>query len=168
MLGDLLWSLGLMAGAVLVLVAEMFLVSFGLLALIALGLGVASVVFAFHAHAAAGWLMLLVAPLAAWWAVAWAMRRVHLGGVVVRREITAEAGYHAAAEQAGALVGAEGELVTDAMPTGRARFAHGEVDVQAQGALARGARVRVVALDGPVVAVVAAPAAHGSTAPAAP
>lgn len=154
-----------MAGAVLVLVAEMFLVSFGLLALIALGLGVASVLFAFQAHPVAGWTMLLAAPLVAWQVVAWAMRRVRVAGVVVRSEIAAEAGYHTVAEHVGAQVGAEGELVTDAMPTGRARFAHGEVDVRAPSALVRGTRVRVEAIDGPVVAVVAA---HGSTAATAP
>lgn len=170
MAGDLLWSLGLMAGAVLILVAEMFLVSFGVLALVALGLAVASVVFAFHAHPLAGWIMLVVAPVAAWYVVAWCMRRIHIGGLVAREVVTAEAGCHHQASPAGALVGAEGVLTTDALPSGRARFAHGEVDVQVRGAgLARGARVRVVEVSGAVVAVVAVetpaatPPVQGST-----
>lgn len=159
MLGDLLWSLGLMAGAVLVLVAEMFLVSFGMLAVVALGLAVASVVFAFRADLVAGWIMLLVAPVSAWYVMAWCMRRIHLTGLVAREEVTAEAGYHRAADRAGAVPGAEGVLLTDALPGGRARFAQGEVDVVVRGAgLARGARVRVDAVDGAMVTVTAAEA----------
>ncbi|MCK6487131.1 MAG: hypothetical protein L6R48_02115 [Planctomycetes bacterium] len=170
MAGDLLWSLGLMAGAVLILVAEMFLVSFGMLALVALALAVASVWFAFHAHLVAGLVMLVVAPVAVWYVVAWCMRRIHISGLVAREVVTAEAGCHHKASPAGALVGADGTLVTDALPSGRARFAHGEIDVQVRGAgLARGARVRVVEVSGAVVAVVAVetpaatPPVQGST-----
>jgi membrane-bound ClpP family serine protease len=162
MIIDLLWSLGLMAAAVLILVAEMFLVSFGMLALVALGLAVASVVFAFRADPVAGWIMLVVAPVAAWYVMAWCMRRIRLAGLVAREEVTAAAGIRSSAARAGAVPGAEGVLLADALPTARARFAAGEVDVLVQGAcLKRGARVRVAAIDGPTVQVVAAEAPAG-------
>ena len=55
---------------------------------------------------------------------------------------------------AGATVGAVGTLVTDAFPTGRARFGDHEVDVQVRGAaLRKGSALRVAAIDGPVILV---------------
>jgi membrane-bound ClpP family serine protease len=45
-------------------------------------------------------------------------------------------------------------MVTRARPSGRARFDGGECDVQAQsGVLARGAKVTVLRIDGPIVFV---------------
>ena len=51
-------------------------------------------------------------------------------------------------------VGAHGEMITAARPTGRAQFPGGACDVQARGgALERGAKVVVRKIDGPIVFV---------------
>ncbi len=76
------------------------------------------------------------------------------GAVAVTTAIIADAGYHHRATEAGIAAGARGELVTDAMPTGRARFSGGEADVQVLGAaLPRGAAIMVLRIEGPVVIV---------------
>ena len=60
--------------------------------------------------------------------------------------------------------GASGVMVTPARPSGRARFAGGECDVQAQsGVLARGAKVTVLRIDGPIVFVAPATEPHDTT-----
>jgi membrane-bound ClpP family serine protease len=84
-------------------------------------------------------------------------------GVVAHTEITATAGAAAQAWTAGAVVGATGRLMTDAMPTGRARFATGDLDVTVLGQPGqRGDLVAILAIDGPSITVRLAPPAQGS------
>jgi len=143
----------LAAGAGLVAL-EFLLVSGGLIAAAALGCFVAAIVIAFMAGEAAGYAFLLGAPLVALLAARVGLRWMGRSNMVVHAEVTADAGYRHVADAVGAVVGAEGTLVTPAFPTGRARFAGGEIDVLVRGAtLASGARIVVIAIDGPTVVV---------------
>jgi membrane-bound ClpP family serine protease len=143
----------LLAGTLLAL--EFAVVSWGLLTLAAALCALGGLAMAWSASTAAGWVYLAAAPVIAVLAVrvGLALLRSSAGGVV-GAAITADAGYHHRAAASGVSAGSRGELVTDAMPTGRARFAGGEADVQVEGAaLPRGAAVVVLRIDGPVVVV---------------
>jgi len=66
----------------------------------------------------------------------------------------------------GIRIGARGTLVTDAMPTGRARFPGGDIDVQVEGAAAnKGSVITVRRIEGPIVFVVEDAAPHAGAAP---
>ena len=140
-------------GAVL-LVLEFFLVSFGLLAAGAAASTVAALYLAFLAGEAVGWVLLVTVPLLGWRITRWGIGRIRRSHVVPKSEIRAEAGYHHVTERLGVGPGSAGVMVTPARPSGRARFAGGECDVQTRGRpLEISARVVVVAIDGPTVFV---------------
>ena len=137
-----------------ILVAEFFLVSFGLLAIAAVATAGAAIYFAFVTSDLVGWVFVVIVPLLAAATVRWGIARVQRSGLVPQAEISEDAGYHHVTAELGIQVGAEGEMVTPARPSGRARFEHGECDVQTHGrALERGAPVVVTAIDGPQVFV---------------
>lgn len=156
------WSALLIASVLFVLasgalVAEVFFVSFGALALVSLGLAIASVIYAFSASNTLGWGFVVAAPV--------------IGGVILRQSLLAlahspliprtaiddDAGVHHHATQVGAIPGALGTLVTAARPTGRARFAHGEIDVQCDRSAERGESIVVQRSAGATVFVTLAP-----------
>ena len=137
-----------------ILVAEFFLVSFGLLAVAAVATAGAAIYFAFVASDLVGWLFVVIVPLLAGATVRWGIARVQRSGLVPQAEISADAGYHHLTQELGVIVGTQGEMVTPARPSGRARFEQGECDVQTHGrALERGALIVVTAIDGPQVFV---------------
>ena len=143
----------LVAGAGLVAL-EFLLISGGLIAAAALGCLVAAIVVAFMAGEAAGYAFLLGTPIVVMLVVRAGLGWMGRSNLVVQAEVTADAGYRHAADAIGATVGSAGVLVTDAFPTGRARFAGGELDVLVRGAtLALGAPIVVIAIDGPTVVV---------------
>jgi membrane-bound ClpP family serine protease len=159
-------AVGLMGLAALLLAVEFFVVSWGLLAIGSLAAAVAAIVVAFSVSAAAGWALVVATPVLAWLIIRWGLARLQGSSLVPQAEITADAGYRHLAEQLGIAVGAVGELITDAMPTGRARFAKGEIDVAVRGTtLPRGHRVVVQAISGAIILVVAAPAAEPPPSP---
>jgi len=156
MLSTALLAIALMIAALAVLLLEMLVISFGVLAAIALALGATSVVFGFRVHDGLGWSLLLLSPLAGLYILRWGLARMRRGGMgfVAVAEVSGQAGISDAAKQVGAQIGAQGVLITDAMPTGRASFPHGDVDVAVRGpVLQRGASVVVLAIDGPTVTV---------------
>ena len=137
-----------------ILVAEFFLVSFGLLAVAAVATAGAAIYFAFVASDLVGWLFVVIVPLLAGATVRWGIARVQRSGLVPQAEISADAGYHHLTQELGVKVGTHGEMVTPARPSGRARFEQGECDVQTHGRpLERGALIVVTAIDGPQVFV---------------
>ena len=161
---DVLWAVLLMAAALGVLLAELLMVSFGLFSAAALGLAVASIIMGFKVHDGLGWGLLLAAPILAIPLLRWGLRRLRGNAVVAKAEITATAGIEAQARMVGASLGAVGRLMTDAMPTGRARFPAGDVDVTVSGTLgARGDQVEVILIDGPSVTVAVVTPANGSS-----
>lgn len=152
--GQVLLAVGLMVVALVLLLAEFLIVSFGILAVLSFGCAVTAIAIAFSATPAAGWTLLALTPPAALLVCWWGSRRLLASRMVPKAEIGDVAGYRHAAELAGAKPGVHGELVTDAMPTGRARFAKGEADITVEGpALMRGAQVTVLRIEGPLIIV---------------
>ena len=140
--------------ALALLIAEFFVVSFGLLAIGAIASAGSAIYFAFVASDVIGWVFVIVVPLIAAATVRWGINRVQRSGLVPQSEISADAGYHHVAEELEIVVGTRGEMMTPARPSGRARFDKGDCDVQSRGrALERGETVVVTAIDGPQVFV---------------
>ena len=95
-----------------ILVAEFFLVSFGLLAVAAVATAGAAIYFAFVAGDLVGWLFVVIVPLLAGATVRWGIARVQRSGLVPQAEISADAGYHHLTQELGVIVGTQGEMVT--------------------------------------------------------
>ncbi len=149
--GRLLIAVLLLLAAVALAIIEFVVVSMGLLTLAALGCAIGAVLLAFTVSPVAGWWFVLAAGVAAVGAAIAALgllRRLSAG-----QDITADAGY--VQQAAGDLtVGTDGILLTDAWPTGRARFGDHDVHVSVTGGgLPRGSAVRVLHLDGAVITV---------------
>ena len=132
--------------------AMAFLAVFALaLSLAALG---GSIYFAFKASSAVGWIFVVATPVLGFYLTRWGIRRMRESKLVASHEITAEAGYHHRTDQLGIKPGETGVMVTPGHPSGRARFAGGECDVQAvSGALDADQRITVSRIEGPVVYV---------------
>lgn len=135
------------------LVAEIFLVSFGALALISLGLAIAAMIYAFSASMAVGWTFVVVAPLLGSVILSFGLKALQRSRLVPKAEIDGDAGYHVTVNALGIIVGSAGTLVTAARPTARARFAGGECDVHCDRSAEAGATVAVTAISGPTVFV---------------
>ena len=155
----LLWSLGLLTAAAVLVVLEVFVVSFGLLLIGAIACAAGSIRFAFVAHDAAGWVSVIVILLGATFAARWGLAWIRSSrSAVPKSEIAADAGYRHVAERLSVGPGSEGVLITPARPTGRARFAGGECDVQVRGlALETGTPIVVEHIDGPNIFVAPPP-----------
>lgn len=148
----------LLVAAIVLFVSEILLVSFGILGVGAAICAVAAVGTAYQAGTGIGHCFVVITPIAAILMARWGIKRVGTSPMAVKAEIDGEAGYHHKADSAGAIVGADGVLVTDARPSGRARFTDGQVDVQVRGgALDKGTFVRVIAIDGPIIHVIESP-----------
>lgn len=144
--------------AVALAVAEVFVASMGILALAALTCGVLSILTAFGISSGVGWAFLVLVPVIGVLVAAWGLRRLQGTRLVPKTAITADAGYHQAADRIGLMPGTIGTLVTDAVPSGRARFAGSlgvdELDVTVSGAAGRkGDRVRLLRIEGAVITV---------------
>ncbi len=150
----------LLAG--LVLVAELFIVSFGALALLSLGLAIAAMVYAFSASSLVGWTFVIVAPLLGGVIVSRCLRALQRSRLVPKAEISDDAGYHHVAAALGIAIGTQGRLVTAARPTARARFAGGECDVMVDGSAEAGAHVTVQRIAGATIYVSPSTPAHVS------
>ena len=160
------------AGGLLVLaaglfVAELFVVSFGVLVVSSIAAAAGAIYYAFEAGTTAGWSFAVTTPVLAVGLVRWGVGRVRASRLLVAQdEVTAESGYHHRADAVGARPGAIGVMVTPARPSGRARFEGGECDVQVQGGVAEtDTRVAVRRLDGPIVFVSPLPAETSEGAP---
>lgn len=162
----LAYAFGLLALAAMLLVVEFLVVSFGLLSVAALASALGAIYFAFIAGDIAGWGFLVLVPVLAVVLVRWGFRRLQTSSAVPHSAVTADAGYHHVTDRIGVAVGACGVMVTDAYPTGRARFTDGECDVQVLGgSLERDAPVVVKRIDGPVVFVAGVASGTESSAP---
>lgn len=154
MLNDVLLAIALLVLAGGLLLLEFLVVSYGLLAIAALGCAIAGIVLGFGSSPVVGWTLLGATPILAALVVAWGLRRLMRSDLVPKEEITGNAGYRHATESLGIGIGARGTLITDALPTGRARFPGGEIDVQVEGASAvKGAMITVLRIEGPTVFV---------------
>jgi membrane-bound ClpP family serine protease len=153
---DILIAVGFLAVAAILLLLEFLVVSYGLLAIAALGCAITGIVLGFGQSETIGWMLLAATPIIATLVVAWGLRRLVRSDLVPKQAITENAGYRHASESLGITVGTRGTLVTDAMPTGRARFPGGDIDVMVEGpAASKGAVVTVRRIEGASVYVVA-------------
>lgn len=156
------------AGGLLVLAAgllllELIVVSFGLLTVASAVAAYFACAMAWKVSPIAGWIWIAVCPLAAAAVIRIGLKWVQRSRLVPKDVIGDDAGIRHEATRLGIAAGSVGTLVTDALPTGRARFERGELDVQVEGrGLSRGASVAVVRIDGPIVFVVASDAAASS------
>ncbi|TVR14804.1 MAG: hypothetical protein EA401_03755 [Planctomycetota bacterium] len=149
LLGPILLALLLFVLAAFLILLEFFLISGGLLTAVAAVLAVIAIWMGFHVDPVLGWSMLIIAPILAGVIVRYGLRRMQRSSLVTQVSIDGDAGYHHLAETYGIAVGAVGTLSTDAYPTGRCRFAGGEVDVvMRNGSGKRGQRVKVSKLEG--------------------
>lgn len=169
--GNLLAATGLLVLCLGLIALEFVLISGGALAITAVACAIAAVWFAFAAGPLSGWVFTLLVPISGFLAIRAGLRWMQTSSMVVQSEITDHAGYAHAAASHGVAVGSLGELVTDAYPTGRARFAtatHGtaELDVAVRGAvLGKGAAVVIKAIEGATIFVGPAPSAIPSATP---
>jgi len=152
---DVLLAVALLALAGGLLLLEFLVVSYGLLAIAALGCAIAGIVLGFGSSPVVGWTLLGVTPFLAALVVAWGLRRLMRSDLVPKEEVTGNAGYRNATDSMGITVGSRGTLVTDAIPTGRARFPGGDIDVQVEGAATnKGVVITVLRIEGPIVFVI--------------
>jgi len=147
----LVFALGLIA-------LEFVLISGGAIGITAVLCAIGAIWFAFAAGPLAGWVFTLLVPICGGIAIRMCLKLMMTSNMVVQSEISGHAGYGHAASDHGVTVGASGELVTDAYPTGRARFltASGNMylDVTVGGAvLGKGAAVQILKIEGPVILV---------------
>jgi membrane-bound ClpP family serine protease len=159
-------GIGLLVLGCILAVCDLFVLagmSGGILLMVSVVCGLGGCVLAFSSSMLAGWVVLAVFAVLVVLGIRWGLPRLQRSSFVAQAMITQDAGYHHLAEQLGVRAGSTGTLVTDAMPTGRARFASGdgfdELDVVVVGpVLACGANVVVLSVQGATVTVRAAPA----------
>ena len=154
----LLVSLGFLGAAAILVVLEVFVVSFGLLLIASIACAVGSIWYAFAAHEVAGWVSVTLIPVGALFAARWGLVRIRASrSAVPKSEVVADAGYQHVADRLSIGPGSQGVLVTAARPIGRARFPGGECDVQVRGpVLEAGSEVVVEGIDGPMIFVTGA------------
>lgn len=149
LLGPIFLAILLFVLAAFFVLLEFFLISGGLLTAVAAVLMVIAIWMGFNIDPAMGWSMLILAPLIGGLIVRFGLRRLQRSSLVTQVNIDGDAGYHHLATSYGIEVGAVGELSTDAYPTGRCRFAGGEVDVvMRNGSGRRGQAVKVAKVEG--------------------
>jgi membrane-bound ClpP family serine protease len=153
-ISDTLLAIVLIVVGIVLLLLEFLIVSYGLLAIGALGFAIAGIALGFSASPVVGWVLFTLTPIITAVVVMWGFKRLQRSPLVPKAEINDDAGYRHITEQLGITIGASGILVTDAMPTGRARFQNGEVDVQIIGPAAmKGDAIIVRRIEGPTVMV---------------
>lgn len=151
---QMLIAAGLLVLAASLLLVEFFVISWGLLSVCAAAAAYAACTLAFAVSPAYGWAFVAACPLGAILIIPWGLKRMQRSRAVPKVEITENAGYRHHTDALGIAPGSIGELVTDALPTGRARFPGGEIDVAVEGnGLTRGTRVVVLRIEGPIVTV---------------
>lgn len=142
--------------AAILTIAEIFIISFGFLTIGALVCGVLSLFVAFNISVNTGMLFMVLMPIVGMIIVQWGFKRLKNSPLVPNAAITTDVGYHHALDRIGVSIGAVGELVTDAVPSGRARFTGSkgtdELDVTLTGSAgSRGDHVRLLRVEGPLL-----------------
>ncbi|MFA6044030.1 MAG: NfeD family protein [Phycisphaerales bacterium] len=158
----LVWGLGLIGLAILLLSLEFFFPAAGALALTSFVLAVVGIICLFRydmVWGATGTLLLLVmGPTALYWGLKiWPHTALGRGvvGAPTEEELEAQRAAEASEQQKGqALIGKEGMVVSDLRPVGAAEIAGQRMEVISEGTFVpTGARVRVIAVNGVTVRV---------------
>jgi membrane-bound ClpP family serine protease len=151
---DALLAVALLGIAGVLLLLEFLLVSYGLLAIAAFGCALSGIIIGFGSSPVVGWTLLATAPIMAILVTLWGLKRLAKSDLVPKAAVTDDAGYRHATAAVGLTPGARGTLVTDAIPTGRARFPNGDLDVVIEGSAAdKGTVVVVIRIEGPHIFV---------------
>jgi membrane protein implicated in regulation of membrane protease activity len=151
-------TLILMIGSCGLLMAEFVLFTGGWLIGLSGLCAIVACVMAFHISFIVGLVAIFVCPCLALWIGVTMFRRMH-GDQSQRNTLAAaDTGIHQIAARLGIAVGMEGTLLADALPAAMARFpaaqAPHEIEVMVIGKpLTRGAKIRVVSIDGMQVSV---------------
>lgn len=149
-MSSLVWAFALQILAFLVLFAEVMIPSFGILTVVALGLGAWSWYFIASGLPAAGIAAFAVAdavlvPLAAWYG----LRRLGRSPVAHLTNVGAGDGLEASTLTLRSLVGREAVAETALRPSGKIRIDGDVHDARSEGEFVdRGAAVRIVSLRG--------------------
>lgn len=144
----------LLLAALVLLILEFFVMSFGLLSAASLVSVIVAVYLAAQWDPRAAYATALLAVIMAIITVRWGLRRLGRSRLVPKAMIDDHAGYRHVAERLGIVIGSTGILLTPARPGGRARFSGGECDVQSlDGVLEVDTPVMVDRIDGPVIYV---------------
>jgi membrane-bound serine protease (ClpP class) len=154
----------LVVAALAVLILEVFLVSFGTLAIVAITLGTTGIVLAFGHSGAFGWTLVgalfFAIPGVLWGAFKMLPRLKFARGLYLKKPDLTEAERRAAAPPLTHLLGATGETRTPLRPSGTAVFRGEPVQVVTRGQpVGAGTRVKVVDVTGNRVVVEEAEAA---------
>ncbi len=158
----LLWGLGLIGASLLLFVLEIFIPSMGVLFVTALVVALAGVVTLFTYDpmwGLAGLLAVLVlGPMIGYFGLS-VWKNTPIGRRMIGSKTEAEVEEAKQAElrerdQMLALVGMEGEALTDLRPVGVARFEGKRMDVTSElGLITRGSRVKIAAIEGAIIKV---------------
>lgn len=158
----LLWGLGLIGAALLLFVIEIFIPSMGVLFVTAVVVALAGVITLFTYDpmwGLSGLLAVLVlGPMIGYFGLnIW--KNTPIGRRMIGSKTESEIEEEKRAEvrerdQMLALVGMEGEALTDLRPVGVARFEGKRLDVTSEiGLITRGSRVRICAIEGAIIKV---------------
>jgi membrane-bound serine protease (ClpP class) len=160
--GDYLtWGLALLGVSLLLMAVEVFVPSAGIIALFAAGAAVGGLVLLFLYDPTWGIIatlgMLLITPVAIWLAVK-AFPHTPIGKRLIlgsgQDDTSKFEAAQAARDEQIALIGLEGEALTDLRPVGSARIDGKRVDVLAEGPMIEaGSRVRIVSAEGTQIKV---------------
>ena len=147
--GHVVAAVALTCVALMLFFVEVFIPSFGIISLIALGCMAGSVAFAFQAGAGVGYLFIVLNALAIPIVVVIAFKLLRKSPLVLSVTFEDESPRSPAVESDEELVGKEGVAETDLRPAGEARIDGRRVDVLTEGEyLVQGTRVKVVRVEG--------------------
>lgn len=160
--GDYLtWGFVLLGASLLLMAVEVFVPSAGIIALFAAGAAIGGLVLIFMYDSTWGVIsllgMMLIAPAAVWLAFK-AFPHTPIGKRLILGSAQDETGRfekaRAERDEQLAMIGLEGDAVTDLRPVGVARIEGRRVDVLAEGPMIEaGSRVRVVSAQGTQIKV---------------
>jgi membrane-bound serine protease (ClpP class) len=143
----------LLLGSLALLVIEVIVVSFGAIALMAIGCDIGGIMLAFDESALYGWTMIgtliVGGPLCVRGAFAILPKIPFARGFYLRAPDLTEADRHAADQTDSTLMGRKGHALSPLRPAGTAEFAGTPQDVITRGGMVeRGGAVRVVEISG--------------------
>ena len=147
-------AVALLAVAAFLLFLELIIISGGILGTLSLACAALGCYLSYEVSTTAFAINIFATPIVALWTIKLALKRIQQSPMIPKSSIDDDAGYAHVAEELGISVGSIGTLSTAAMPTGRAKFAGGEIDISLQsGAGDKGQRVKVIEIDGPQIFV---------------
>ena len=147
-------AVALLAVAAFLLFLELIIVSGGILGVLSISCAALGCYLSYEVGPTAFGINILATPLVAIFTIRLGLKRMQQSSMIPKSSIDDNAGYAHVAEELGISVGSIGILSTNAMPTGRAKFTGGEIDISLQsGAGSKGQEVIVIEIDGPSIFV---------------